>query len=82
METQLLEKRLAHLEADVATLKAHIPIPTIERVGVIGRTQPDKIEAIFGIYANDPEAEQVLKEIEETREKERRVARKEIKNKK
>lgn len=65
------EERLASLEADVARLKAQLPS---QRYGVTGRTNPQVMEEMFGVFKNNPQAESVLNAIEQEREKERREA--------
>lgn len=72
MATATIEERLAALEADMARLKAQAPA---ERYGVIGRTNPQAIEAMFGQSAGDALAEAVWQEILAEREREREEAR-------
>lgn len=70
------EERLAALEAEVVHIKAQLRgEPYSERPGVIGRTNPEQIEKLFGHAANSPLAEQVWQDIEAEREREREEAR-------
>lgn len=67
------EERLAALETQVAEMRLKLDAP--QRPGVIGRTRPDFLERFFGMYANNPEAQEVLRAINEEREHEREEAR-------
>ena len=72
--TTTVEERIAAIQADVARLKAQAEAKG-ERYGVIGRTNPKVIAEMFGVFANDPDAEAVFKSIEDAREREREEAR-------
>lgn len=74
MSTSTFEERIVALQAEVVRLKAEAAAKG-ERYGVIGRTNPKIIEEMFGVFANDPEAEAVQRFIEEEREREREEAR-------
>jgi hypothetical protein len=84
MAKLLLEERLAHLEADVALLKTEMQgmqgtqDKNEGRFGVIGRTKTDALESIFGVFANNPEADKVFLAIETEREQERIAALQEV----
>lgn len=68
------EEYLAEVQAKVVRLKAEAQVRG-ERYSVIGRTNPQRIDELFGVFANDPEAQAVEKVIEAEREKEREEAR-------
>ena len=48
-----------------------------ERYGVVGRTNPELLESMFGCFANDPAFERVVQFIENERAREREEAERE-----
>jgi len=68
-----LEARLVRLEADMQEIKALLKAKE--------KSKEPWWESWIGIYENDPVAAEVLKDIEETRERERRKARRQPKRK-
>jgi hypothetical protein len=71
MGNATVEERLADLEARVAAMERG----GSSRPGVTGRTNPEVLEELFGIFRDDPYAQQVLDEVEREREQERQQAR-------
>lgn len=67
-----MEERLQTLEAEVALLKALLNAP---RPGVVGKTHPDFLETCVGIFADDPDFEELDQNIQQAREKERQQAK-------
>ena len=61
---------MAALVAKVAALERGSTRP-----GVTGRTNPQLLEELFGVFANSPHAQQVLSDIERGRERERTEVR-------
>lgn len=76
MDTNSFEQKVAALQAEVVRLKAEAAAKG-ERYGVTGRTNPQRLEEMFGIFANNPRAQSVLQSIEDEREREREEARRE-----
>lgn len=74
MATATLEERVTELEREMAQVKAR---NNGARYGVTGKTNPQLIEKMFGIFANDPEAEEVARNVAEERERDREQARQE-----
>lgn len=68
-----IEERLAEVEAQVAQLMRQTA-PAVRRPGVTGKTNPQVIEELFGVFANDPHFDRVVQTIEENRARERREA--------
>jgi hypothetical protein len=67
-----LEERVTALEKEMEKVKA---LRSRVRYGVTGRTNPQLIETLFGVFANDPEAEEVAHAIAAERERERAQSR-------
>ena len=61
---------MAILEARVAALEGSNTHP-----GVTGRTNPQLLEELFGVFQNSPHAQQVLDGVEQERDQERQQAR-------
>lgn len=61
---------MAALEVKVAALERGSTRP-----GVTGRTNPQLLDELFGVFADNPHALQVLRDIEQDRERERTEAR-------
>lgn len=72
MAEATIEERVRALEQEVAQLKDQF---TGERPGVTGRTRPDFLEKYVGIFADSPMFEEMVRSVEEERERERREAR-------
>lgn len=70
-----IEERLATLEAEVERIKAYLAGSHSERPGVMGKTNPFAIEAFLNSHVPNELEEQVWREIEAEREKEREEAR-------
>jgi predicted signal transduction protein with EAL and GGDEF domain len=68
---EALEERLAAVEAEVRRLRDQ---RENHRAGVIGRTNPELINEMFGIFADDPLFERMVQRMEAERERERREA--------
>ncbi len=67
-----MEERLAALEAEVTRLRIRVAgLPPDTR----GRTSPDFLDTMVGIFADDPIFEEVNREVEAVRERERVEAR-------
>jgi hypothetical protein len=69
-----VEERLSDLEAEVAELKAR---EGGRRYGVVGRSNPRLIRQMIGTFADSPLHANVVRHIEENRERERREAERE-----
>lgn len=72
MAEATIEERVRALEQEVAQLKDQL---YGERPGVTGRTRPDFLEKYTGMFAIDPLFEEMVRSVEEVRERERREAR-------
>ena len=72
MAAATIEERLSALEQEVAQLKDQL---YGERPGVTGRTRPDFLDKYTGTFANSPMFEEMVRSVEEERERERREAR-------
>ena len=66
-----LEERVAALEKKLAALSE----VSERRLGVTGRTNPEVLEEMFGVFADSPHAGAVLDTIAAERERERREYR-------
>jgi hypothetical protein len=73
----ITEERFAALEAEVARLRAKVEgqHDKGQRPNVTGRTRPDFLDTMVGIFANSPAFEEVTRAIEAEREREREEAR-------
>ena len=73
MDAELLEPQTA------AAPTATSPRETVmgERYGVVGRTNPELLESMFGCFADDPAFERVVKFMEDERAREREEAERE-----
>ncbi len=69
-----LEERFTLLEKEVARLRAEVDSRPA-RANVTGRTSPDFLDTMIGIHANSPAFEEVTRQIEAERERERDEAR-------
>jgi hypothetical protein len=67
----ITEERLASLEAKVEWIQSEIKKQRSSQ----GSTSPDFLDTMVGIHADSPDFEEMTKEIEAKREKERREAR-------
>ena len=74
MTESTFEEYLAGVQAEVVRRKDEAQAKG-ERYGVTGHTNPQKLEEMFGMFANNPHAEAVLQSMEDEREKEREEAR-------
>jgi hypothetical protein len=70
--TATIEERVALLEEKMAALTDE---KALGRPGVTGRTNPQALEELFGVFSKSPQAQEVLDSIEAERERERREAR-------
>ncbi|MBB6050827.1 hypothetical protein [Armatimonas rosea] len=66
-----LEERVTALEKKLAALSE----ASERRLGVTGRTNPEVLEEMFGVFADSPHAREVLDTIAAERERERREYR-------
>ncbi len=70
--TAITQERFAALEAEVAQLRRKME----EHSPTIGaRTSPDFLDTMLGIHADSPAFEEVTRQIEQEREREREEAR-------
>ena len=67
-----LEERMRALEREIAQIREKYKD---QPPAVVGRTSPDFLEKYTGIFANDPVFDEMIRYIEEERERERREAR-------
>ena len=72
MATATIEERVTALEEKLAALSGQ---GANDRHGVTGRTNPQALEELFGVFAESPHALEVLAAVETERERERREAR-------
>lgn len=70
-----MEERLAALESEMAQLREQVKTKQAEKSDVIGRTRPDFLDRFFGMYAENPEAQEVLHSVNAERERQREEAR-------
>ena len=68
----VLEERFAALEAEVARLRKKLEEPSFR---TSERTSPDFLDTMIGIHADSPAFEEVTRQIQEAREREREEAR-------
>jgi hypothetical protein len=71
---ETLEERIAALEAEMRSVKAQI---NGTRYGVTGKTNPQLIAEMFGVFADEPMFDRMVRRMEEERERERREAEQE-----
>ena len=64
----VLEERFAALEAEVARLRKKLEEPSFR---TSERTSPDFLDTMIGIHADSPAFEEVTRQIQEARERER-----------
>ncbi len=68
----ITEERFAALEAEVARLRAQVEG---QRPSGSGRTSPDFLDTMVGIHADSPAFEEVTRQLQTEREREREEAR-------
>ncbi len=68
----IFEERFAALEAEVARLRIKLEEP---RSRVSERTSPDFLDTMIGIHADSPAFEEVTRQLQAERERERAEAR-------
>lgn len=68
----ILEERFEALEAEVARLRMKLEE---QRPQISERTSPDFLDTMIGIHADSPAFEEVTRQIQEEREREREEAR-------
>ncbi len=68
----ILKERFAALEAEVARLRMKLEA---QPPGVSERTSPDFLDTMIGIHADNPAFEEVTRQIQAEREREREEAR-------
>ena len=70
--SMITEERFAALEAEVARLRERVEGQPFD---LRGRTSPDFLDTMIGIFADDPVFEEVTQGVEADRERERAEAR-------
>ncbi len=72
MAAELIKERREALEREIAQIREKYKD---QPPAVVGRTSPDFLEKYTGMFANDPVFDEMIRSIEEERERERREAR-------